>query len=336
MTQRTLVVAPSWVGDMVMAQPLLALLVERDMQVDVLALPWVQAVVKRMPHIASVLDMSVGHGRLAIGVRHRIGRSLRSRNYRQAIVLPNTLKSALIPWFAGIRRRIGFHGESRYVLLNDRRQLDTSVMPLLVQRYYSLGLESGQGLPETINNPQLQASPQGLSDTLQALNIELPDRNFIALCPGAEFGKAKRWPIEHYAAVASYVLASGKAVWLFGSQNDREVTGRINVLTGGRCLNLAGLTGLEQAIDLLSLAEAVVTNDSGLMHIACALQRRVIALFGSTSPEYTPPLSDTANILRLGLPCSPCFERRCPLGHLDCLQKILPERVIRLLESGAG
>ena len=326
-TTRILIIAPSWIGDMVMAQPLLAQLHQREsVHIDVLALPWIRPLLERMPGVDGIVDMPVGHGRLALGERYHIGKSLRGR-YTRAIVLPNTLKSALIPWFAKIPLRSGYTGETRYGLLNDRRDLDEAAMPRLVTRYAALASPPGQ-LPEPAY-PELQASPRQLEQTCTDLGIEIDDsKPVLGLCPGAEYGEAKRWPAEHYAVVARHALQQGQAVWLFGSDKDRAVTVEINAACGDQCLDLAGRTSLDQAIDLMSVVKNIVTNDSGLMHVACALGRRVVALYGSSSPGYTPPLSDQAKVLSLDLDCSPCFKRTCPLGHLDCLRKLLPGQVL--------
>lgn len=316
---------------MVMAQPLLATLKTRySAHIDVLALPWIKPLLSRMPGINGVVDMTIGHGQLALVERYRLGKLLRG-HYSQAFILPNTLKSALVPWFARIPKRTGYTGESRYGLLNDRRRLDTQRMPRLVTRYAALGYEHDAPVDEMPSCPTLETRPAQIEQTRQDLGITMTDQPILGLCPGAEFGKAKRWPAAHYAKVARYAINQGQAVWLFGSSKDHPITGQINHLCGGTCTDLAGKTSLNQAIDLMSLTKTVVTNDSGLMHIACALGKQVIALFGSSSMDYTPPLSDQATVLTLGLDCSPCFERDCPLGHLDCLQKIQPERVIEVL-----
>jgi len=330
LSSRILVVAPSWIGDMVMAQPMLATLQAKgEVHIDVLALPWIKPLLLRMPGVNGVIDIPIGHGRLALAERYQLGKSLRGL-YTQAIVLPNTLKSALIPWFARISKRTGYTGESRYGLLDDRRTLDKEGMPMLMTRYAALA-SADHSVDASLAYPVLQVSADQQSQTCQELSIEMPSTQILGLCPGAEFGEAKRWPTEHYAEVARHALDKQQAVWIFGSEKDQEVTQQINERCEGRCLDLAGQTTLYQAIDLMSLTQTVVTNDSGLMHVACALGRRVIALFGSTSPAYTPPLSDQATVLSLQLACSPCFERTCPLGHLDCLQKLSPKMVIEKL-----
>ena len=314
-----------------MAQPLLALLSRQGYVVDVLALPWVQRVLHRMAPVRRIIDMPIGHGQLAIRQRYQLGQSLRLAGYQRAIVLPNTWKSALIPFFAGIKQRTGLVGEMRYGLLNDWRKADTKSITQLVQRYWALGLEADQLVSLVPLHPKLRSSAKQQQSTLQVLAMDRPSQPVIVLCPGSEYGEAKCWPISHYAKLARSMLERGWLVWLMGSNNDAMRCTQINHLAGAACLNWAGKTTLDQAIDLMSFAQVAVTNDSGLMHIACALGIEVVALFGSSSPYYTPPLSTNAKTIWLQLKCSPCFQRRCPLGHLDCLYKISPEQVIKAL-----
>jgi len=289
-----------------------------------------------MPGTGRAVEMPLGHGRLALLERYRIGRQLAADGYDQAIVLPNSLKSALIPWHAGIPRRTGFRGEMRYGLLNDMRRLDDRTLPMTVQRFAALGLDDGAPLPDPLPRPELAVTAEETGQALQALGLQRGSRPLLALCPGAEYGPAKRWPEAYFAEVAKHRLADGWDVWLFGSDADSAVTAAINELAGGRCEDLAGRTQLDQAICLLSLADAVVSNDSGLMHVAAALDRPLVALYGSSDPGFTPPLSERARVLHLGLACSPCFERECPLGHLDCLRQIEPRAVEGALVAVTG
>ncbi len=333
-----LIIGPSWVGDMVMAQSLFMLLKQQDLQaeIDVLAPAWSRPIVARMPEVSGMLDMPVGHGKVGLGERFRLGKGLRERSYDQAIVLPNSLKSALIPWWARIPRRTGWRGEMRYGLLNDLRVLDKAALPLMVQRFDALALPAGARLPEKLPDPRLKIDTANQAAALKRLGLGL-DRPVLALCPGAEFGEAKRWPENHYAALAQQRIAQGAQVWLFGSAKDHpvgeQIRGLLPAALRDQCLNLAGQTSLADAVDLLALAEAVVSNDSGLMHVAAALARPLVVLYGSTSPGFTPPLADQVRILRLGLDCSPCFQRECPLGHLKCLRDLAPERANAALDE---
>ena len=339
--RRILVVGPSWVGDMVMAQSLfLALKAQSpDVQIDVLAPAWSRPLLDRMPQIDQAIDLPFAHGELGMRRRYKLGRELRSRQYDQAILLPNSFKSALVPCFAGIPLRTGWRGEMRSWILNDCRVLDAEQLPLMVQRFLALALpanaELPAALPEPIPVPQLQSDPVRVAAAMQTFELSHSPA-ILALCPGAEFGDAKQWPAQHYAAVAAEHLSAGGQVWLFGSANDRPVTddivAQIPAADPSRCHNLAGRTSLAQAIDLLSVAGAVVSNDSGLMHIAAALHRPLVAVYGPTSAAFTPPLTDRVELLSTDIECRPCFKRRCPYGHKRCLTELSPLRVIKALQ----
>ena len=330
-----LIVGPSWVGDMVMAQTLFQCLKQRqpDCHIDVLAPDWSRPILERMPEVRSALSFPLGHGALELGTRRRIGKSLAGQ-YDQAIVLPNSLKSALVPFFAGIPKRTGWKGELRYGVLNDVRKLDKERYPLMIERFMTLAYAPGAELPKPYPQPSLRIEPQSRDAALAKFGLSL-DRPVLALCPGAEFGEAKKWPSEHYAKVAELKIREGWQVWLFGSKNDHPVGEAIRsrLIPGLReeARNLAGETSLAEAIDLLSCAAAVASNDSGLMHVAAALNRPLVAIYGSTSPGFTPPLADKVEIVRLGIECSPCFDRTCRFGHYNCLRELKPRPVVEAL-----
>jgi len=271
--------------------------------------------------------MPIGHGILGLSERHRIGKQLREKNYQQAIVLPNSFKSALIPWWANIPIRTGWRGEMRYGLLNDIRVLDKKRYPLMIEQFMALGLPVGAALPAEYPLPLLKISRDSCAETLAKQGLST-DQPILVICPGAEFGPAKRWPEEHYARVANEKLKAGWQVWILGSPKDQPVAEKIMELTQQRCRSLAGKTKLEEAVDLISCAKAVVSNDSGLMHIAAALQKPLIAVYGPTSAAFTPPLHKQATVLTLALECQPCFERECPLKHHRCMNELQPETVI--------
>ena len=330
-----LIVGPSWVGDMVMAQTLFVCLKQRhpDCQIDVLAPEWSRPILERMPEVRQALSFPLGHGVLDLATRRKVAQGLRGQ-YQQAILLPNSLKSALVPFFAGIPKRTGWRGEMRFGLLNDIRKLDKQRYPLMIERFMALAFEPDAELPRPYPHPSLRIDATSRATALArfGLNVEQP---VLALCPGAEFGESKRWPAEHFAQVAEAKIREGWQVWLFGSKNDHEVGEdiRARLIPGLReeAVNLAGETSLAEAIDLLSCAEAVVSNDSGLMHVSAALGRPLVAVYGSTSPAFTPPLSEQVEFVRLGLECSPCFERTCRFGHTNCLRELDPARVIEAL-----
>ena len=327
--KKALIVAPSWIGDTIMAQPLFARLHTKylGLQLDALAPRWVAPVLQRMDEIGEVIDSPFGHGQVSLKARWRLARQLAARGYDAVYVLPNSLKSALVPFLAGIPRRIGFTGESRYGLINVRHDLDKSALPLMVERFAQLAEAPGTPVPKPILHPKIRSTATDQEQTLAALGHGRSTR-FVAFCPGAEYGPAKRWPAAHFATLARSLGERGYRIGLFGSPKDRAVADEICALAPGLCDNLCGATSLEQAIDLLAMADLVVCNDSGLMHVAAALDRPIVALYGSSSPGFTPPLSDQSDILSLNLECSPCFKRECPLGHLDCLNKLSPEQVL--------
>lgn len=334
---KILIIGPSWVGDMVMSQSLYMSLKAQhpNATIDVLAPAWCCSLLERMPEVNRAITMPVGHGELMLGVRFKLARELAKENYDWAIVQPNSLKSALIPVFAGIKKRTGWKGETRYGLLNDIRT-NKNDFPLMVERYDALAypkamMRSHKDIPN-IPYPKLIVDKNNQQQALQQLNLNTT-KKILTLCPGAEFGPSKRWPDYHYAAVAKYMIELGWQVWVFGSNKDTEVGDAIKQHLPkeqqASCFNLAGTTTLHQAIDLMALSDLVVTNDSGLMHVAAAVERPLVAVYGSTSPEYTPPLAEKiATEWNNDIDCRPCFKRVCPLGHNKCMTELYPQQII--------
>ena len=318
MAERILIVAPSWVGDAILSEPL------GEPVVDVLAPPWCSPVYARMRGIGRIVENPLGHGELGLGRRRALAREIRARAYTRAFILPNSFKSALIPWFAGIPRRIGYAGEARRALLTETRRLDRKASPRLVDRFVALAVPKG-GLIPMPPAPVLVPNAANAAVAMRALALST-HRPIAILCPGAEYGPAKRWPTEHFIALARNLLEEGYAVWLVGSPNDQPAALPIAAALPG-VRDLTGRTDLGTAIDLLSLASVVVSNDSGLMHAAAAVGRPLVALFGSSSPDYTPPLSPFAHIAKIDIACSPCFQRECPLGHFKCMRELDVELV---------
>ena len=333
---KILVVAPSWIGDTILAQPLLTRLRRKHagLHIDVLAPDWSAPLLARMDEVRRVISNPFAHGEFNFAARRRLARSLRAEAYDEAIVLPNSWKSALIPFLAGIPRRTGFVGEARYFLLNRPRRYDARALPQLAARYAKLAEESDAAPLPPLAMPHLQSTAQQQAAARAALGLPLAASPVI-FCPGAEFGPAKRWPARHFAALAQRLGDTAQPVWLLGSDKDRAVGAEIVQAAHGAALNLCGRTTLEQAIDLLAGARLVVANDSGLMHVAAALDRPLLALYGSSSPAYTPPLSRHAKIISLNIACSPCFQRVCPLGHFKCLEDLTVEQVLPHLEHHA-
>lgn len=328
MSKKILIISPSWIGDCVMTQPLFRRLLKLypGSVIDVFAPKWSMAVFERMPEVSRIIENPFGHGKLELKKRWKVGRELGKQGYDQVIVLPGSLKSALIAAATGIRQRTGYVGESRYLLLNDIRKLNKDYLPLMVDRYTSLAYPRQEAFNGYSDNPQFQIDPENQQAALaeHGLNTDQP---VLAFCPGAEYGPAKRWPPKHFAELARRYAEEGWQIWIFGSQKDFDIAEEINALCGGICINLCGKTSLSEAIDLLACADTVICNDSGLMHLAAALGCKLLAIYGSSSPDHTPPLSDKAQVVSLNLTCSPCFKRECPLGHTDCLNNLTPEIV---------
>jgi heptosyltransferase-2 len=338
---KTLIIGPSWVGDMVMSQSLYITLKKQqpDMALHVMAPRWCLPLLARMPQVDHAIEMPLGHGDFKLATRWKLGRELKQSQYAQAIVLPNSLKSALIPFFAGIAKRTGWKGESRYGLLNDLRS-NKNAFPLMVQRYIALAftrqrMHAAKDIPE-IPYPTLLVDKEQQQAAIARLNINT-EKPILGLCPGAEFGPSKRWPEAHYAAVAERWIANGGEVWVFGSQKDQPVACAIQSYLPAefqeRCHLLAGNTSLTEAIDLLAACTKVVSNDSGLMHITAAVGTPLVAIYGSTSPSYTPPLSQNVQVVQTEIACRPCFKRECPLKHLHCLTNLGPEMILKKLIS---
>ncbi|WP_019616004.1 lipopolysaccharide heptosyltransferase II [Psychromonas ossibalaenae] len=341
---KILIISPSWVGDMVMTQSLYITLKEQypECSIDALAPKWCLPILEKMPQINQAIEMPLGHGDLDFKVRYQLGKSLRNKSYDIAYILPNSAKSALIPFFAKIPKRIGWKGEMRYGLLNDLRNNKKSFQ-YMVERYVSLAFPkdkmTGSGCLGDIHSlpkPKLAINEQIRNSILGKFNLSLAPK-IIGLCPGAEFGPAKRWPEEHYGTIAQELIKQGYQVWLFGSVKDRATTDKIAYLVNDadqhKVVNLAGNTTLNEAVDLLSCCHTVVSNDSGLMHVAAAVGCNIVGIYGSSSPQYTPPLSNHVEIVHTDIECRPCFKKECPYQHLKCLKDLKPNTVMDCIQN---
>lgn len=333
---KILIIGPSWVGDMVMSQSLYIQLCEQypNAKIDVLAPAWCKPILERMPEVNCAIEMPIGHGKLDFSGRWNIAKTLQKENYTHAFVLPNSAKSALIPFLARIPKRTGWKGEMRYGLLNDLRP-DKTVFQYMVERYAALAFNKNTMQNEvSLDNiafPKLTLNPENQKEKLKKFNIfeKMP---IVGLCPGAEFGPAKRWPDKYYATVANQLIDEGNQICLFGGPKDCEVTDKIRQSLAlekqSLCFDLAGKTALNDAVDLLGACHTVISNDSGLMHVAASVGAKIVAIYGSSSPKYTPPLSKKVTIVNIDIACRPCFKRECPLGHLKCLNDLEPSLVM--------
>jgi heptosyltransferase-2 len=319
-----------------MAQPLLQLLQAQHPQalIEVLASPWVAPVWRAMAQVATGIEAPFRHGALQLRERRAFARTLQARAYDMAYVLPNTLKFALIPWLAGIPVRVGYRGEMRYGLINVMHRDDAPVARPMVSFYAALAQSPSLPAlpPSALPRPSLQVTDEAIHRTLDEVGL-CTTSELIVFAAGAEFGPSKRWPVQHFSALAKKIQSArpNAQIVLLGSAKDRELGDAIVAQADG-VKNLAGVTSLSQAIDLIAQAKAVVSNDSGLLHIASALNRPVVALYGSTDAQHAPPFSDQAVALTLSLACAPCRQRVCPLGHHRCMEDLLPQQVWQSLQ----
>jgi heptosyltransferase-2 len=325
---------------MVMAQSLFMALRQQSPQhpIDVIAPAWSSPLIERMPEVRHLHELAVGHGEAGLRKRISLGRALRQGGYDRAIVLPRSAKAALVPWIAKIPVRTGYRGEFRYGLINDRRKLDRAQHYRTVDRFVALApLRKDANRSIEPPTPKLSSTSNQQMAAMAELALDPSSHATptLGLCPGAEYGPAKRWPPEYFSALAREYLNAGWAVWLFGSAKDAGITRSIREQAPG-VVDLAGRTQLAQAIDLLAACQGVVSNDSGLMHIAAATATPVVAVYGSSDPQYTPPLSNNAQVIYHDLSCSPCFARTCPLGHLNCLRGITPSEVSAAVSAATG
>ncbi len=334
MSARVLLVGPAWVGDMIMAGSLFRLLKTEDpaSELTVIAPGATAPLLAFMPDVDHIERLDVRAGQAGIAARWRLGRRLAKARFGRAIVLPRSWKSALVPFFAGAQRRVGYAGEFRWGLLNERRRFDRKAVPRSVDRFLALGQSLGAPIPAT---PKLrfEVSEADQVACRQQFSLANETGSILALCPGAAYGPAKRWPAAHFARVASAWAAQGGQIWVLGQEADRDAGAEIAAAAPQAVSDFTGRSGLAEAVILLSLADKVVSNDSGLMHVAAALEKPLVALYGSSTAAETPPLSNKARVLGLDLSCRPCHKRDCPLGHLRCLRELTPAMVLSALDA---
>ncbi len=336
--EKLLVVGPSWIGDMVMAQSLYKLLRKRgpEREIHVIAPVWSKPVLARMPEVGRAIELPVTHGEAGVGKRWRLGRELRTEGYQRAIVLPRSLKSSLIPFFASVPVRTGFRGEWRFGLINDMRAFDPARLDQTVKRFVALGLERDEARLPAAPEPSLRIDRDNARATVERLGLAT-DAEAVALIPGAEYGSAKRWPLESYGDLAARLVSVGLQVWVLGSENEHKLGETVSAAADHpNAINLCGKTSIADVIDLLGTTKVAVTNDSGLMHVAAAVDTHVIGLYGSSSPLFTPPLTDTKHVFYRELDCSPCFARECPLGHFRCMTEISVDSVCSAVITALG
>ncbi|MCF6768282.1 lipopolysaccharide heptosyltransferase II [Thiotrichales bacterium 19S11-10] len=340
-----LIVGASWIGDMIMSQSLFRLLKQQDpdCKIDVLAPKSTATFANYMPEVDEVILAPFQRGKLGFKERRDLGKSLRKKAYTHSIVLPNSWKSALVPFFAKIPTRIGFKGEMRYVLLNEVHHLDKSKLPTMIDRFCALATTKLHKLPKDLPWPGLEIPTDEIKKVNRTFNFDHDHYNrLIAFCPGAEYGPAKRWPEKYFTEAAVYLTKKGYDVALMGGPTDQSIAQNIisqyeketqSNQTDGKLINLVGKTSLSEVVTVLSQVRAVLTNDTGLMHIASAFERPTAVIYGSSTAGFTPPLNKKAESIYLDLDCRPCFKRTCPLGHMNCLNQLTPKIVLDVLEN---
>lgn len=335
--KKILIIAPSWIGDVVMSQSLFRVLKKKypDCVIDVLASEYLHPILKRMPEVRDPLLSVFKHGELNLSERYKVAKALEKKSYTHVYILPNSIKSALIPFWANIPNRIGWLGEYRYFLVNDirygRKKID-----LMVERFVALGHEKGEEVEKDFLFPKLEVDPENVNLAIEKMKMHISGRPILAICPGAEHGSSKRWPWEYYAEVAKEKLEEGWDVWIFGGPKEKPIAKNIQEYCSNMCFDLSGKTGIGEAIDLISNVDAVVANDSGLMHVAAALDVPVVAIYGATPQSFAPPLSNKSRALSLNLSCSPCKKPDCPFGHTKCLYDLKPELVLKAIADLTG
>ena len=319
---------------MVMAQSLFITLKKLypDCLIDVIAPEWSLPVLERMPQVNQGIALSIGHGEFSLLARIKSGLSLRKNGYTHSIVLPRSWKSALVPFFSRAGIRTGYRGEMRYGLLNDIRHLDKNILKQTVQRYVAHAYDSAQNKVPDIPFPRLEVDTVNRERLIEMLSPDLT-RPVIAMMPGAEYGPAKQWPEKHYRELALMLINKGYQIWVIGSAKEKALGKTIVDELGENAVNLCGRTELVDAVDLLSCVEQVVTNDSGLMHVAAAVGVKLNVIYGSSTPDYTPPLTDRMVVHYRDLDCSPCFSRICRYGHYDCLMNVLSDDVYACIQT---
>ena len=335
---KILIVGPSWVGDSVMAQSLYKRIKKEEpsSKIDVIAPAWSLSLLDRMPEVDKKIASPFSHGDIKIYERYKLGKKLKEESYDRSIVLTNSLKSALVPFFADIKGRTGWLGELRYGLINDIRASKKLKKSLMVEKFSALSLSKEMFSLENLSLPKLEFDPTNLTSLLEKnlIEKEIPT---LALCPGAEFGPSKRWPSGYYSEIAKTYVSLGWNVFCIGSKNDEnigvEIENTNNLSREKNFINLIGKTSLLDAIDLLAYTKKVVTNDSGLMHIAAAVGTPLVALYGPSSPEYTPPLTDKKQILRKMDGYKKVRYGTSEKGYHQSLVDISPEEVLIALEA---
>lgn len=335
--KRLLIRSTNWIGDAVMTTPAVRAIRHNfpAAWISMLAKPWVTPVFAHSPHVDDIIVYDTNGRHAGIGGTIRLARELRREDFDAAILLQNAIEAALIAFMAGIPRRIGFDTDARRLLLTQAVRCTPAIKSIHQTGYY-LKLLEGVGLVagkqtlelEIGRQDKVQAEKHLLENNVKAESI------LIGLNPSAIFGPAKQWFPDRFAAVGDRLHQDlGAAILIFGGPSDRELGETISGMMAAPAIDLSGRTSLGQAMALIDRCDAFVTNDSGLMHVAAALNTPLVAIFGSTNFTTTSPYSDTSRIVRVPIVCSPCMQPVCPLGHMNCMNWVTVEMVVNAVKD---
>ena len=324
-----LVRIPNWLGDLVLALPVLEA-AARDGAILLGPSSFREILAPRFPDSTYLgVDRSD---------RWAQRRAIRKSAPRAALLLTDSLSSAILVWSAGVPERIGYDAEGRRFLLN--RVVPRSAAPRSTSREAEYrDLAEAAGLAVTPDAPQLRALPEELArgeERLAAAGLGA-GRPFFVIAPGAAYGPAKQWGPERFAAVARHASGRDLVAVLVGTSGDCAAAAALRRACGDPAapIDLTGRTTVGELIGVVARAEAVLSNDSGVMHVAAALRRPTLAIFGSTSPVWTASSAPWVQNFYAAYPCSPCFRRTCPIGY-GCLRSIHADDVVREVDRLLG
>lgn len=325
-TQKLLIIPQNWLGDIVMSQTLLKKIKSNNPKtsIDILVNSSLKNLVERMPEINKVIILDCSHRELGLFKRLRLAKEIKKSSYDQSIVLSRSLKSSLIPYFAKIPIRTGELGELRYLLINDLKEFSKESRRKTASRYISMYSDNNEELSENYY-PSLDSNSENIKNLSEKYDLK-KDKKVIIFAPGAAFGPSKMWPVNKFRELGKKLNNDFK-ILILGSNNEKSIGN--DIVTNKNMVNLCGKTSIADAVDLMHISKFCVSNDSGLMHLAAATNTKSISIYGSTSPDFTPPLTKNKDIHYKGMSCSPCFEKKCKYGHYNCLVDIHSDDVFK-------
>ena len=325
-TQKLLIIPQNWLGDIVMSQTLLKKIKSNNPKtsIDILVNSSLKNLVERMPEINKVIILDCSHRELGLFKRLRLAKEIKKSSYDRSIVLSRSLKSSLIPYFAKIPIRTGELGELRYLLINDLKEFSKESRRKTASRYISMYSDNNEKLSENYY-PSLDSNSENIKNLSEKYDLK-KDKKVIIFAPGAAFGPSKMWPVNKFRELGKKLNNDFK-ILILGSNNEKSIGN--DIVTNKNMVNLCGKTSIADAVDLMHISKFCVSNDSGLMHLAAATNTKSISIYGSTSPDFTPPLTKNKDIHYKGMSCSPCFEKKCKYGHYNCLVDIHSDDVFK-------